>query len=242
MCSRASYYIACSCQSRLSINDPPGLCKWSWLENSGSQPSRAFASLGMAHLSLMEFSLFFLCVCSVATNSLQPVLSFLIVNNLCCNRQDLRFFLASIPRTEAHRRKGLQTLLPLTHPAPCSRDCCSRFFVFSKAGDHCREFISCHRWETWREKGELLMEGREEEEISRGWGWADGPWTWQAVGSHHSQLWQLPGEAMPSQMTGWLRSLSKDSHALMRAGKRQISDLRESTAAVDTINARADCG
>lgn len=59
-------------------------------------------------------------------NSLQPVLSSLIVNKLSCNRQDLRFFLASLPRTEAHRRKGLQTLLLLTHPAPYPHDFCFR--------------------------------------------------------------------------------------------------------------------
>lgn len=51
-------------------------------------------------------------------------------------------------------------------------------------------------------EGRVFDGGREEEEISRGWGWADGPLTWQAVGRHHPQLWQLPGEGMSSQMTG----------------------------------------
>ena len=51
-------------------------------------------------------------------------------------------------------------------------------------------------------EGRVFDGGRQEEEISRDWGWADGPRTWQAVGSHHPQLRQLPGEGMSSQMTG----------------------------------------
>ena len=106
-------------------------------------------------LSVLSFSVF---SCSVVINPLQPVLSSLIVNKLSCNGQDLRFFLASLPRTEAHRRKGLQTPLLLTHPAPCPRDFCSKL-LFSPRLEITAKFFSCHRWETWREKGEFLMEG-----------------------------------------------------------------------------------
>ena len=84
--------------------------------------------LGGPPLSYGVLSVLFLCVfsCSVVINSWQPVLSSLIVNKLSCNRQDLRFFLAFLPRTEAHRRKGLQTLLLLTHPAPYPHGFCFR--------------------------------------------------------------------------------------------------------------------
>lgn len=236
MCSRASYYIACSCRSRLSVNDPPGLCKWSCLESSGSQPSRL---LPLRWATLWCSLFFLLCVfsCSVVINSLQPVLSSLIVNKLSCNRQDLRFFLASLPRTEAHRREGSVTFLLLTHPAPTHM--AGFRLLFSPRLRSLQIFISCHGCETWREKGEFLMEGDREEEISRGWGWADGPRTWhrEAPSPTAAALWEWD---VISDDCDW-DSLSKDSYAPVRACKRQIL-IPESTAAVDVVNAKATCG
>ena len=53
------------------------------------------------------------------------------------------------------------------------------------------------------------MEGREKEEISKGWGRADGLRTRQAVGSRHPQLRQLAGEGLSSQRTGGFSTSAK---------------------------------
>ena len=65
MQSRASCYITCSCQSRLSVNDLLDYANNLALKTLYPSPPAPFDSLGVVYLSLAVFSLFFLCVCSV---------------------------------------------------------------------------------------------------------------------------------------------------------------------------------
>ena len=64
MQSRASCYITCSCQSRLSVNDLLDYANNLALKTA-LQLSRAIASLGQAHLSLEVLSLFSLSLSSI---------------------------------------------------------------------------------------------------------------------------------------------------------------------------------
>ena len=71
----ASFYMTCSCQSRLSVNDSAlKLCNDPDLKTLYPSPPGPFASLGLAYLSLEVFSVFSLCVCvlhgSVMSDSL----------------------------------------------------------------------------------------------------------------------------------------------------------------------------
>ena len=83
---RASCYITCSCQSRLSNNDTlPWIMQMTLLKNSVLQPSRAIClswhgpPLSWGVLSALFFVLAQPCL------TLWPVLSFLITNKLSCN-------------------------------------------------------------------------------------------------------------------------------------------------------------
>ena len=62
---RAFCYITCSCQSRPSINNLLDYANNLALKTLYPSPPAPFDYLGVVHLSLAVFSLFFLCVCSV---------------------------------------------------------------------------------------------------------------------------------------------------------------------------------
>ena len=94
MQSRASCYITCSCQSRLSINNPLDYANDLALKTL-PQPPRGIASLSVAHFSLQVFPLFFsLCVLSSSVYPTLCNLSFLslsLVNFLATSKTSVSF-------------------------------------------------------------------------------------------------------------------------------------------------------